>query len=902
MKAKAGAAAAAALLLMPALLASVAARPAQQAYGESFDFPPLDRSLVSMLEAGRVAKLAGSSADPEALEAILDAASYDEAALDAGFASLRALADGDPDDVQTAARLAAENFRVAALRANDPEHFRELEELVATLHARAETLPREQAAWTLRWLLRLDLDLHESPPVGGRGTERMLAASRAFVERFAGTEAARHTELDLIGLETPARQNELRVQRLQAFAESHPGSVVGAKALYEAGFTLHVNMDQPRGSDPTERFLRVVAVVDELESGRWPDCKWVAMAPELIIGFYSGLDPVYSPENVTRLLTVYRALLVDHFSVDATRPLQNGIGWVVASRIADLHALQGDRVDGVDAFLAGLEGEITNVEALRWLRAVFLLQEARNALAEDASDDAGVSTHGAAISARDAAAFRERGFMLLEQMERSGSDRWAGKALATAASTLFYERAFEEAADAYQRYLRRWPDSAWAWVATIRLGQSREALGDWDAAAATYRDGARDYAEPAPAAVFANAWAGRAEATQGDFEAAHRYYAAALAAWDDDYGATYRLFTRHAPLATSEQAMVDETDSLTRAALDERVAELDAALASPAGPLLESGRRLLERERWEDADAALKRLIREHPDSPAVPEARYLAHRARFEHALAIADIEAPQPDEASAYERFEELAAEPWDPAVGAAGLAVGAILGKAGLEERAAEVTADALQSWLERQAGYYSDNLPAVAADAALVADVAAIRNVLFRPNGGDFYDNPRGRWNAFDWPTEPPPFYTVDPDMRVTLADDREVRVRVTDPLPDLDNVLFMSAEHRALLVGILDRLGGTETRPPRFIMETPNQPIGASVEILALWKRFFPARPGHWGGWVLQTYPIVGRIEFQDEERSRASVAVGLGYSGCTVHLERTDDGWTVVRLSNFWIT
>lgn len=96
----------------------------------------------------------------------------------------------------------------------------------------------------------------------------------------------------------------------------------------------------------------------------------------------------------------------------------------------------------------------------------------------------------------------------------------------------------------------------------------------------------------------------------------------------------------------------------------------------------------------------LARLMREHPDAAELREARYLAHRARFEHALAIADIEAPQPDEETAYERLEELAGEPWDPAVGAATLAVGAILGKAGLEERAQEVTAGALQAWIEGQ----------------------------------------------------------------------------------------------------------------------------------------------------------------------------------------------------------
>ena len=51
----------------------------------------------------------------------------------------------------------------------------------------------------------------------------------------------------------------------------------------------------------------------------------------------------------------------------------------------------------------------------------------------------------------------------------------------------------------------------------------------------------------------------------------------------------------------------------------------------------------------------------------------------------------------------------------------------------------------------------------------------------------------------------------------------------------------------LLERMLYRLGGTKRREPGHVMETPNQPVGDSLRILQLWQRFFPARPGHWGG-------------------------------------------------------
>ena len=86
------------------------------------------------------------------------------------------------------------------------------------------------------------------------------------------------------------------------------------------------------------------------------------------------------------------------------------------------------------------------------------------------------------------------------------------------------------------------------------------------------------------------------------------------------------------------------------------------------------------------------------------------------------------------------------------------------------------------------------------------------------------------------------------------------------------------------------------------METPNQPAGRAVDVMGFWSGFFPMRPGHWGGWVLETYPIIDRIEFLDEARTRASVFVTVGYSGATVVMEKRNGVWQAISLTNQWIT
>ena len=117
-----------------------------------------------------------------------------------------------------------------------------------------------------------------------------------------------------------------------------------------------------------------------------------------------------------------------------------------------------------------------------------------------------------------------------------------------------------------------------------------------------------------------------------------------------------------------------------------------------------------------------------------------------------------------------------------------------------------------------------------------------------------------------------------------------------------NVLFLDTDQLALLQRMIVTLGGTQRRAPRQIMETPNQPVGDSMQILGLWKAFFPARPGHWGGWELETYPVITEIAFRDPARTKAAAKVTIGYSGATVELEKKDGVWVARRLTSQWIT
>jgi hypothetical protein len=117
----------------------------------------------------------------------------------------------------------------------------------------------------------------------------------------------------------------------------------------------------------------------------------------------------------------------------------------------------------------------------------------------------------------------------------------------------------------------------------------------------------------------------------------------------------------------------------------------------------------------------------------------------------------------------------------------------------------------------------------------------------------------------------------------------------------DRTIFLGADEQQGLARILARLGGTRVGVPQSIMIV-NAPVGGSMEILALWKKFFPSRPGHWFGWEFTTYPQVTEVGFLDAARTRAVAKVTIGYSGATVLLEKRAGRWIPTDLRDFWIT
>ena len=138
--------------------------------------------------------------------------------------------------------------------------------------------------------------------------------------------------------------------------------------------------------------------------------------------------------------------------------------------------------------------------------------------------------------------------------------------------------------------------------------------------------------------------------------------------------------------------------------------------------------------------------------------------------------------------------------------------------------------------------------------------------------------------------------------MTTADGVTRDLDVSRQPPRLSNVVFISRDDIEYLTRTVSQLGGTRRREPTSVMQVPNQPIGGAQEIIQWWNRFFPARPGHWAGFEILTYPAFSSIAFTNAERTRALVPIAVGYSGATVVLEKTGRVWVMKELVNFWIT
>jgi len=840
------------------------------------DFPSYDQTLVWYLRRGADAKeakqlLTRDSASVDTFKRLVAAERRDDALVE-----LKRILEA-PYSAETIAALHALSEMTFSFEHDQTRSYTEtIRQMIAFARARIAQLPREDAARLARELLLIDQWLE-----GRQASQKWPERLKQFVRDYDGTEAALLTQVDL--LPSDPQQMLKQISDLDQFARDHPGTNAAAKALYLEGFQLHVNVAitgvEPRGSDPTERLLRVAAIVKELESDKFPQSEWVEKAPELLIGFFVSDTPPprYSPANVDRAIETYADFVRTHLQMpNALLSIDNSLGYVITSKMGNLFELKGDRAGGIERFLDDLEKTASDPAWVQLFRAQYY---ARQSSAGPESDQASMAARAALTK--------------LVSANRGDASR---RALAFAAAFNYYRRDYARALPEYQKFVLRYPSSSYAPIAALRIGECYEQMKDWPKASAAYKRAAISFPNDAYARVLGGAFASRTLDAQGRFEDSLSAANAALNSWDADYGFEYSILSPQAPLPSVITGPVVDTLRVTRDDLAARVVTLDHYLRQSGGRLLARGRWQLDQNQFTEAINTLTTFLKQEPGSPALIEARSLLHRAQLESALDLAAVEGAHYDPAKALAALDAITREPFDSFVATAALAEAALKLTQGQSSEAEALMGKTLDSWVTTQRDLIRQ--PPI---SSIDADVAEIRQVVFRPLG-DLPVYSGSAWSAFKFPAALPRFIVVRADVQVKTSDGQVGRHTVYQRFPDLDHVLLLKSDELSLLARLLPTIGGTKHRAWTQVMETPNQPVGDSMQILSLFGRFFEARPGHWGGWELETYPQVTQIEFVNAERTKANANVTIGYSGATVVLEKVDGKWRAVRLTNQWIT
>lgn len=842
------------------------------------DFPSYDQTLVWNLRQGADAKqskqrLAHDSASVDTFKQLMTAERRDEALVE-----LKRILE-TPDAAQTIAALHALSETMFTFQGDQTRPYTEtIRQTIAPARARISQLSREDAARLARELLLIDQWLD-----GRQARQNWPERLKQFVRDYDGTEAALLTQVDLL-MSDPGQLLK-QIADLDQFAKDHPGTNAAAKALFQEGFQLQTNVPitgvEPRGSDPTERLLRVAAIVKELESGKFPRSEWVEKAPELLVNFFVSDTPPprYSPGNVDRTIETYADFVRSHLQMpNALVSLDNSLGYVIVSKMGNLFQLKGDREGGIERFLDDLEKTASDPASVRLFRAQYYARQS------SAGPEAGRASM--AVKARAT-------LTTLVSANRGDASRHA---LAFAAAFDYYRRDYGRALPEYQKFVLRYPSSPWAPVAALRIGECYEQMKDWPKASAAYKRAAISFANDAYARVLGEAFASRTLAAQGRFDDSLSAAKAALNSWDADYGFEYSIRSPQEPLSSVITGPVVDTLRVTRDDLAARVATLNKDLRQSEGRLLARARWQLDQNQFTEAINTLTTFLKQERGSPALTDARSLLHRAQLESALDLAAVEGAHYDPAKALAALDAITKEPFDSFVATAALAQAALKLIQGQSSEAEALMGKTLDSWLTTQR-----DLNQQPPTSSIDADVAEIRQVVFRPLGDAPIYSGSG-WNAFEFPAKLPRFIVVRADVQVKTSDGEVGRHTVYQQFPDLDHVLLLKSDELSLLARLLPTIGGTKRRAWTQVMETPNQPVGDSIQILSLFGRFFEARPGHWGGWELETYPQVTQIEFVNAERTKANANVTIGYSGATVVLEKVDGKWRAVRLTNHWIT
>ena len=433
---------------VPALEPSSGQEPrfeSDQSIPSGAEFPPQDERVLSLLRKGSAAKnvrrrLTDSPDTPETIRLLAIQERPDEM-----LRALELLVRHHPERIAEAFELLLPNMY--RLQKDDGREYRpRLAQMVADARKQLPGLPREASARGERVLL--EFDGYISPPAGNRDDHTRKLTD--FIQTHPGTEAALVTEVDVL---TSGRVSLAQLDSLEAFAREHPGSVAAAKATYLRGFNLAVNVPitgiEKRGSDPTERFLRLVAIARELESGAFPACEWVERAPSIVWSFFAS-NPTYAPDNLQRVMDASYEFVKTHFTL-AENPGHQAIGYFVTDRIPVLMKAQGDEASGMERLFLRLEQDVPDPSAVRYLRAVYYLRNVRESPSERAP-------------------MLRKAIEALTDLQAQGRGLYHRKALATLGALRFAERDFVNARADLAKYAQSYPDSEWAWIAALRAG------------------------------------------------------------------------------------------------------------------------------------------------------------------------------------------------------------------------------------------------------------------------------------------------------------------------------------------------------------------------------------------------------------------------------------------------
>ncbi|HEU4935338.1 MAG TPA: tetratricopeptide repeat protein [Vicinamibacterales bacterium] len=818
------------------------------------DFPLEDYSVWLFVDRGLKSQaadvqLAKDPESPEAIPLLLDVDRTGDA-----LTVLRRIVDRRPERMGAAFKAASTNWhRLVDEGRGYPAVLREI---AAKARQRLRELPREQAAEATWYLFLLPIRVPGETPAPWRDQ------LPAFISEYAGTEASLLAELTILD---DGGDIHARIVALEAFARRHPGTIIGAQALWTAGMHLGFNAREPSSADPTDRLLRIAALTRELQSGAYPDCEWVRRAPQNVFGFFTS-EPQYAKENLPRVVAVLREFLLKNFEVAPVNPLASGAGLVIATKLPPIFAAGGgDAVTETDRFLLDLEKAVDQPAAVRYVRGMWYRQLANGAKDVEKQNE-----------------WRLKSDATLLDLARTGTGLNNRKALASLASISFKERNCDVAVERYQEYVSRFPESEWAWVAGLRAGQCEQFLGNWAKARQAYESVTAARRAPPPALVLGHTFAGRASEALNDFERARTAYTRAERAWEqrfaDPYFGTYQFHTRLDEEPCNGCDPRSKAD-VSREWLHRRTTQLRRSRAVPAGTLLERGRFMVTEGIWRSAIAPLTDFIRLHPDSPSALEAHELLTRAKLEMVLLRAGPEASEDEKRAALTALESLAAEPYGFSVFAAQIARATLQSIVGSPDRASELMSEALVQWHQ-----HGVDLFAKRSATALQQDIMDIRDVVFNPN----VNWPSDEFSRFRSRDSPPKFFIVTPEVRVKLHDDSVVHVEAASRLSAKPGAVLLDEEQIAVLERILMSLGGTKQR--------------VHVEhIEKFWNRFFTMGPGHWGGWILQTFPMVTEVTFIDAPRTRGAARIRNGYQGSTQLLTKADGTWKVTGSSGHWI-